>query len=131
MALDFEFAAATVYMEARGGGAPLMDAVANVICNRLKAGRFGKTLAAVCLAPKQFSCWQSQVNLAQLSVEPESSRIWTEAKSAVRFAQAGALDATLGATHYFDDSIEAPSWTKAPAELTVRIGNVSFYRNVP
>ena len=48
----------TLYMEARGEGEIGIRAVATVIYNRAK-GDVTK-LEAVCLAPKQFSCWNNR-----------------------------------------------------------------------
>ena len=47
----------TIWGEARGEGEPGMTAVAHVLLNRLKDGRWGTALGSVCLAPYQFSCW--------------------------------------------------------------------------
>ena len=57
---DLDILARTLYGEARGeyssSGPAALIAVGNVIVNRFeKGGRFGKTLAEVCLKPKQFS----------------------------------------------------------------------------
>lgn len=50
-------AARTLYQEARGEPASGQRAVAHVILNRVKLGRWGKSLAAVCLSRSQFSAW--------------------------------------------------------------------------
>ncbi len=49
--------ALTLYGEDRGGTTAGRLAIASVIENRRKSGRWGATFEAVCLAPKQFSCW--------------------------------------------------------------------------
>ena len=54
---DRDVLAATIWGEARGEPTAGRLAVASVIRNRLLAQRWGTTYRAVCLAPKQFSCW--------------------------------------------------------------------------
>lgn len=128
MALDLEIAAATVFMEARGGGVKLMSAVAAVLQNRLKAGKFGATLAEVCLAPKQFSCWQSPPNLKALALVSDEDQTWQITNAAVTASRTiSTPDPTAGACFYYDTSIEAPAWTAEMVE-TVQIANVKFYR---
>ena len=40
------------------------------------------------------------------------------------------LDPSLGATHFVADGIPKPEWAEK-ARLTVKIGRVSFYADVP
>jgi len=56
---DFEIMAKTIYGEARGESRQGQKAVACVIFNRFRSGKWfaAKTLAGVCLKPLQFSCW--------------------------------------------------------------------------
>ena len=56
---DFEIMAKTIYGEARGETREGQIAVACVIFNRFRSGKWfsAKTLAGVCLKPLQFSCW--------------------------------------------------------------------------
>lgn len=53
--------ARTLYMEARSEGTNGMNAVASVIMNR--AGKKAENLPGICLAEKQFSCWNDKSNL--------------------------------------------------------------------
>lgn len=57
---DLVILAKTIYGEARGElhnvGLAALIAVANVVLNRVKK-RFAPSVAKVCLAPYQFSCW--------------------------------------------------------------------------
>ena len=59
---DKEILAKTIYGEARGEfrryGLASLIAIANVILNRVEKN-FEKNVADVCLAPKQFSCWNA------------------------------------------------------------------------
>lgn len=53
----------TIWGEARGERIEGRFAIANVLKNRLKAGRWGRTYRSVALAPKQFSCWNLGTDL--------------------------------------------------------------------
>lgn len=53
--------ARTLYMEARSEGTNGLNAVASVIMNR--AGKKAENLPGICLAEKQFSCWNDKPNL--------------------------------------------------------------------
>jgi N-acetylmuramoyl-L-alanine amidase len=58
--------ALTLYGEARGEPVEGRIAVASVIRNRI--GRYGSNYKAVCLRPRQFSCWNpNDPNYAQLT----------------------------------------------------------------
>ena len=52
--------ALTVFGEARGEAIEGQVAVANVIRNRRRLGKWGPSFHDVCLAPWQFSCWMPQ-----------------------------------------------------------------------
>ena len=60
---ETDILARTIYGEARGESISGMEAVASVVLNRVafanRRGRFwwGNSIAEVCRAPKQFSCW--------------------------------------------------------------------------
>ena len=54
---DLDILALTVYGEARNQPIEGQVAVANVILNRLESRQWGSDIKSVCLARKQFSCW--------------------------------------------------------------------------
>ncbi|MDY6408142.1 MAG: cell wall hydrolase [Pseudomonadota bacterium] len=57
---ETEILAKTLYGEARGEGISGLEAVANVILNRVKHPCWwGKSIQEVCLKPMQFSCWNT------------------------------------------------------------------------
>lgn len=60
---DTAIVGVTLYGEARSERIEGRIAVANVLKNRLKAGRWGRTYRSVALAPKQFSCWNLGTDL--------------------------------------------------------------------
>ncbi len=56
---DVETLAVTLYGESRGESLSGRAAVGCVIRNRAQDGRWPVTIKAVCLQPKQFSCWNN------------------------------------------------------------------------
>ena len=54
---DIEVLARTLWGEARNQGPYGMQAVGEVIANRVADQRWPSTFAGVCQQPKQFSCW--------------------------------------------------------------------------
>jgi N-acetylmuramoyl-L-alanine amidase len=124
-------AARTVWGEARGEGAAGMAAVAHVLLNRVKDGRWGNTLAAVCLAPWQFSCWNAgDPNRRKMLELDETDALFTECVAAVGNAPS-MDDPTHGATHYYNPAgvITTPAWV-AGATPTAKVGHHLFHKDV-
>lgn len=135
---DDDTVARTLWGEARNQGQLGMEAVAHVIFNREAdrrwRGRGG--LAAICLQPAQFSCWNAgDPNRAGCLKVTAHDAQFAQAQQVVLTVRASRAtvppgpDPTGGATHYHAVGI-TPSWALA-GELTVRIGQHQFYRNVP
>ena len=130
---DTEIMARTLYGEARGEGLNGIEAVANVIINRVKyahtTGPFwwGKTIKEVCLKPYQFSCWNpNDSNLAKITGDLSSDPVFEVCKRiAVRAIKGLLPDRTKGATHYHTLSVN-PGWATALVP-NVQIGNHLFY----
>lgn len=111
---DLEILAKTIYGEARGEvlqyGISALIAVANVIINRKRKG-FARTIAEVCLAPYQFSCWN--VN------DPNYEKIYNNIPCNTAFNRCMEVserllreewpDLTDGCDHYHAKSIK-PYW---------------------
>ena len=128
--------AKTIYGEARGEQMEGQIAVGWVIKNRASAAHrrahFGDgTPRSACLAPFQFSCWNSSdPNSAVLrrmkSSDPKLRPFITLARSVL---QGTDPDPTYGATHYYALSIALPRWAigKAP---TTTIGQHRFFANI-
>lgn len=153
---DVFFCAATLVAEARGEGYEGMHAVMSVIVNRLAAPaswwhREGgdsipdDTLAAVCLDPSQFSCWNDGkfrgrardpnydlcLNMADPGMLAENlkNRSFAMALSLAVHAVHGDLqDIVEGATHYHTRGIK-PVWS-AGKEPVLSLGNHFFYNNI-
>lgn len=125
------YLAKTMWGEARGEGARGMQAVGNVVMNRVNAGSwYGASVKDVVLKPWQFSCWNFK----------DPNRIIIENMTAQQLAANGTLaiahnvisgklpDITGGATHYHNKNI-TPYWV-SKMKKTAQIGNHIFYREV-
>lgn len=88
-------------MEAGGESEQGKQAVANVMFNRLRSGRFGRTMRDVLTAPYQFEPWKTKRN--ELMALDPNSPAYKNAEYAVM--QAEAEDITGGATHFLNPDI--------------------------
>lgn len=126
--------ARTLWGEARGEGTAGMQAVANVVLNRVRIaqerGKFwwGNTIIEVCQKPYQFSCWnRSDPSFRKLQAVDEKNLYFATALRLARRAMAGALeDLTDGATHYHADYVE-PYWVRGQTPVKT-IGRHIFYK---
>lgn len=123
--------ARTAWGEARGEGLQGLQAVCNVVMNRVKRGGwYGVTPKEVCLKPYQFSCWlTSDPNRSKLLAVDESDEQFRQAKEIATLAVQGVLpDITGGAINYLalNSLSKMPSWTKT-MKKTASIGNHTFY----
>jgi spore germination cell wall hydrolase CwlJ-like protein len=106
-----------------------MKAVAHVIRNRVADGRWGKTPAAVCLWPLQFSGWRpTDPNYEKACGLPDDDPTLAQCLHAWQ-ASESEPDPTDGACFYFSTSLtHAPAWAGKMIE-TVQIGAHIFYRD--
>lgn len=131
---EIDVLARTLWGEARGEGVAGMQAVANVILNRVAVadakGKYwwGNNIIQVCQKPYQFSCWnRSDPNFRKLQAVDESNLYFATAVRIARRAIYGVLeDVTKKATHYHTAGI-GPYWSKNVKPVSV-IGNHIFYR---
>jgi N-acetylmuramoyl-L-alanine amidase len=132
--MNADVLARTLWGEARGEGVPGMQAVANVVMNRVavaaeKGGYWwGNGVVGVCQKPYQFSCWnKNDPNFAKVQGVDVSDLTFTTAMRMGARAVAGVLtDITHGATHYHAVGV-SPSWAKGRTPV-VTIGRHVFYR---
>jgi spore germination cell wall hydrolase CwlJ-like protein len=133
MAYDKAIAVITIACEASNQPHAARQGVAASIFNRLADGRFGATIAAICLKRFQYSEWNGDAadnaNLERVARLGDDEPVIRDCAVAYDEAAAGA-DPTHGATHYHDTSIAPPAWTQH-ATRTCEIGALIFYRDVP
>jgi len=128
-AFSLGVAARTVWMEARGEGEAGQRAVAHVLTNQLASGRWGKSLASVCLLPFQFSCWNdTDPNRRAVLALADDDAALAAMAGYVADALAGATDPTHGATHYYAQSLAAPPRWARGRTPTAEIGRHRFFR---
>jgi len=113
---DFEVVYRTLYAECRGEVAEGQRAVASVIWNR--AARGGKTVRAVCLARRQFSCWNAGAVQVAGSEIPALRRLAAEIVD-------GGFRAAGPWTHYYNPAKCRPAWAAGLTEAAL-IGRHRF-----
>lgn len=125
---DEVIAALTIYGEARGEPEPGKVAIGHVIRNSIKRGRWGKTVAAVCLFPARFSCWlSSDPNRRKLLEVPHFDESFQKCLAAWRKSETEP-DRTEGSDHYQVVGTDA-YWSRGRAP-TVTIGHHQFYAGI-
>jgi N-acetylmuramoyl-L-alanine amidase len=112
--------ALTLYAEAAGEPIENKMAVASVIYNRAH-GEPSK-MAAVCTAPRQFSCWNNGTPKRPSKVD----RAWAECLGIASAMLSGNLRPTTTATHYHDTSIQPPRWANG-MKLVMAEARLRFY----
>lgn len=128
---QIDYMARTAWGEARGEGATGMQAVLNVIMNRVKRGGwYGVTPKEVCTKKSQFSVWnKDDPNYTKMLAVTTADADFRTAKSLAELAYDGNLaDITNGATNYLalGSLSTIPSWTKKMQQVA-SIGNHTFY----
>ena len=112
--------AKAVYFEAKGEPLDGQLAVAEVIMNRAKSGRFARTLCGVVKQPSQFSFvrgggFPAVVNQA----------MWRQAVGVAQVAMNGLWSSSAPDALYFHASRVSPNWGK---QRVAAVGNHIFYR---
>ena len=132
---ETEILAKTIYGEARGESVAGMEAVANVILNRVKMNLiqpmwWGKSITDVCLKPKQFSCWNpDDPNYKILQGDLSQNPIYQICERIAKRAIADCIkDNTNGATHYHSFNCH-PLWAQHIIPCA-QIGHHLFYKGV-
>ncbi len=126
--------ARTLWAEARGEQLMGIEAVANVIINRVTHAKqqggfwWGNDVIAVCQKPAQFSCWtKADPNYFKLQNVTPDDRVFAMCQRIARRAISGVLtDNTQRATHYHADTIQ-PKWAVGVTPI-ITIGHHIFYR---
>lgn len=135
MAEDLAIGRYTVFAEASNQPTAAQLGVAYSIVNRLRSGRFGSTIAAVCLEWEQYSSWNGdrgdRSDLLRAATVADDDPAYQACCAALQAAIDGSQpDPTGGATHYYDTSVQAPYWALPPAQVSARLGDLIFYTGV-
>ena len=118
---DFECLAKNIYYEAGVEDYAGKIAVAQVTLNRVRHGRWGKTVCQVVYAKRQFS-WTHQNKSAP------RGPLWKASREAAQdFVNGTRLHALQGSKYYHAVYIDDPRWTQN-LEVVAVIGQHRFYR---
>lgn len=123
-----DIVARTVYGEARNQDRTGQKAVAHVIFNRAAKNYAGGLVAAVCLAPKQFSCWNNGDPNRKLimGVGPDN-KDFRQCMISVLEAM-GEPDFTFDSTHYHTAAV-SPAWSRDKKPCYVH-GDHLFFNDI-
>lgn len=129
---DQSILARTLYGEAEANNEADAVAIANVVLNRARHGKqWPSGVAAVCLQPWQFSCWN--VNDPNRERILNASGEWFErCKQIAAEVMKSNIDPTNGATHYYATYIAAPKWAKGHRPcytVTHKTGDLHLFFN--
>ena len=120
----------TIAFEASGEPAMAKIAVAYVVLNRKKSGRWGDNIKAVVTHPGQFEPWTTKRREIE-TLSPDDPRYQSAAIIADAVLSGQTPDPTAGATHFLNPTIvrerrggELPSWARGEGLL---IGSHTFY----
>lgn len=133
MAFDRPIAALTTFCEASNAAPDERRCVMHVIYNRRADGRFGKTIAEVCLRRIQFSEWNDDkgdnANLLRGADAADDDPVMLDCLAAFDDVAKAYFDPTGKATHYHDKSIPPPPWAVG-ATVALVTAKFIFYRDV-
>jgi N-acetylmuramoyl-L-alanine amidase len=137
---DRDIVALTLYGEARGEPLDGKLAVASVLRNRLRDGRWGRTYESVCLKPKQFSCWNAsdpnhRVLMQMAAALGRGEQIDDPTYRTCEWIADGLMwnvfESNVGkSTHYFAKRMKDPPKWAAAGEFVVTIAGHHFLENV-
>lgn len=119
---ESECLARAVYWESRGEPLAGQLAVAEVVINRARSGRFAPTLCGVVRQPSQFSF----VRRGYIPQPPQGSRDWQTAVAIARIATGQLARGSAPNALFFHARRINPGWRRLTRIATV--GNHVFYR---
>jgi spore germination cell wall hydrolase CwlJ-like protein len=127
---DRDYLIRTIAFEASGEPAMAKIAVAYVVLNRKKSGRWGDNIKAVVTHPGQFEPWTTKRQEIE-GLSPDDPRYQSAAIIADAVLNGQTPDPTAGATHFLNPTIvrerrsgELPSWACGEG---LPIGSHTFY----
>ena len=127
---DRDYLIRTIAFEASGEPTVAKIAVAYVVLNRKKSGRWGDTIKAVVTHTGQFEPWTSKLSEIE-ALSPDDPRYQSAAIIADAVLSGQTPDPTAGATHFLNPTIvrerrggALPSWASGEG---LPIGSQTFY----
>lgn len=139
---DIQTLARTIYGEARSENRQGKIAVACVVLNRVKRKKMCgwhnvngfkvATVAATCLKPWQFSCWNKNDPNRKIIIQvTDANPKFAECLDIAQKVCDGEIeDITKGATHYYNPkACQQPNWAKGKTPCVV-IGHHIFFNNI-
>lgn len=121
---DLDCLAKNIYHEAGVEDRAGKIAVAQVTLNRLKEGKYGKSVCSVVYARSQFS-WTLD---KQKRFAKPKGQLWEETRRvALEFQRGIRVKGLEDSTHYHADYIRDPNWAKAK-QVVKQIGQHIFYK---
>lgn len=127
-------AARTLWQEARGEPLAGQEAVAWVLRNRMFSGRWGHSLASVCLWHAQFSGWSSADPNFRLACEiDDDAPALNDLVNLINSIMSATPDAdpTGGALFYFADSMAVPPSWSGSMHFCGQFGHQKFFTDRP
>ena len=126
--------AMNLYAEARGEyvrvGANALYAIAQVVMERVRIGRWGGSTSSVILAPSQFSWTRTGDPNLQATLNPTNNEVWEACyRIAGEVMGGGGQNPVGGSDHYHADYV-MPNWADG-SRLVARVGRHLFYDLVP
>lgn len=120
---DVQCLAKNIYHEAGVESRSGKIAVAQVTVNRLKAGKYGKTICKVVYAKAQFSWTLSK----KLRNEKPKGELWQESLAiAKEFSRGVRAKGMANIDHYHTDYIKKPFWASYKTAM-IKVGQHIFY----
>ena len=121
----------TVFGEASSENSAARLGVASSALNRARTGTFpgGHSVAGVCLAHRQYDCWDAGTPDCIRTLEAgDSDTVLRECLEIAAQALSGAAsDNTGGAVFYHDETLKGPPVVWGVVHLTAEHGNLKFY----
>ncbi|GAB6192187.1 cell wall hydrolase [Desulfocastanea catecholica] len=117
----------TIYWETRGEGASGMEAIANVVMNRLGHEGFPNTICEVVMQGREQGACQFSWWCDGRSDDAEEEKSYAIAKEIARKALNRQLKDRTGGALYFHQRKVTPSWSKEYSK-TVEVGEHIFYK---
>lgn len=132
-------AARTLAQEARGEPIEGQTAVAHVLKNRLASGRWGESLASVCLWHAQFSGWWCprgvpvyyDPNFAYACNLDDNDSTLSHMMSVMQAAMDSTTDPTGGALFYHASNMAVPPLWASKMRFCGQFGHQTFYSDQP